>query len=77
MQEAANGLVDYQPGTSYLHTMDPRVKIFALLFLSVVVFIVQSIFVVIVMCAIFSLLWSLAQLSWKSWWGFAKSCSAS
>ena len=66
------GLVDYQPGTSYLHMMDPRVKIFALLFLSVVVFIVQSIFVVVVMCVLFSILWSLAQLSWKSWWGFAK-----
>ena len=60
------GLVDYQPGTSYLHMMDPRVKIFALLFLSVVVFIVQSIFVVVVMCVLFSILWSLAQLSWKS-----------
>jgi energy-coupling factor transporter transmembrane protein EcfT len=48
------GLIDYQPGTSYLHTMDPRVKIVALLFLSVVVFMVKNIFVVVVMCAIFS-----------------------
>ncbi len=66
------GLVDYQPGTSYLHTMDPRVKIIALLYLSVVVFMVKSIFVVIAMLGAFSILWSCAQLSWKSWWSFAK-----
>ena len=66
------GLVDYQPGTSYLHTMDPRVKIIALLYLSIVVFMVKSIFIVIVMLGVFSALWSLAQLSWKAWWGFAK-----
>lgn len=66
------GLVDYQPGTSYLHTMDPRVKIIALLYLSIVVFMVQSIFVVILMLGVFSALWSMAQLSWKAWWGFAK-----
>jgi len=52
--------------------MDPRVKIVALLFLSVVVFMVKNIFVVVVMCAIFSFLWSRAGLSWKAWWGFAK-----
>lgn len=66
------GLVDYQPGTSYLHTMDPRVKIIALLFLSIVVFVVKSIFVVVLMCGVFSALWSSAGLSWKAWWGFAK-----
>jgi energy-coupling factor transport system permease protein len=66
------GLVDYQPGTSYLHMMDPRVKIVALLYLSVVVFMVQSIFIVFVMLGVFSALWSKAQLSWKAWWGFAK-----
>ncbi len=66
------GLVDYQPGTSYLHMMDPRVKIIALLYLSVVVFMVKSIFVVVVMLGVFSALWSMAQLSWKAWWGFAK-----
>ena len=43
------GLVDYQPGTSYLHTMDPRVKIIALLYLSIVVFMVKSIFIVIIL----------------------------
>ncbi len=66
------GLVDYQPESSYLHTMDPRVKIIALLYLSVVVFVVRSIFVVLVMCGVFSVLWSSAKLSWKSWWDFAK-----
>lgn len=66
------GLIEYSSGQSYLHKMDPRVKILAMLFFSIIVFIVKNTYVVLGMFLLFVAFWSVARLPWGGLLKFAK-----
>ena len=66
------GIIDYQRGESYLHKMDPRIKLIALVLLSIVVFILSNIIVVAALTIILVLLWNSARLSWTALLKFGK-----
>ena len=59
------GIIDYRPGDSFMHKMDPRVKILALLCMSIIVFVCENLFVVCAMCITFIIMWNICKLPWN------------
>ncbi|HEY3313962.1 MAG TPA: energy-coupling factor transporter transmembrane component T [Bacillota bacterium] len=59
-------LIQYYPGESLFHRLDPRVKILILLLLTVVIFIVENFFVIAIIFATILALWTSARLPLKA-----------
>lgn len=55
-------LIQYYPGESLFHKLDPRVKILILLLLTIVIFIVENFFVIAAIFATILILWTSARL---------------
>jgi energy-coupling factor transport system permease protein len=65
-------LIDYYPGDSFVHKLDPRTKVFALLVVTISIFIVSNFFVIAAFFTICIALWYIAGLPVKKIKGFLK-----
>ncbi len=59
-------ILDYHYGDSYVHRMDPRVKMILLVLLTIVVFIISNFYVLVTMFALVLLVWKTAKLPMKN-----------
>lgn len=57
-----SALVAYYPGNSYIHRLDPRVKIIFMIIVSTSIFTVQKIYIAAIILAIMFTLWFVARL---------------
>lgn len=58
-------ILDYHYGDSYMHRMDPRVKMILLILLTIVVFMISNVYVLTAMFAMVMLIWKTASLPLK------------
>ncbi len=65
-------LVAYYPGKSFIHNLDPRVKIIFMVIVSTSIFTVQKIYIAAVILGIMFLLWMVARLPWSVLGGLIK-----
>ncbi|MEI7884187.1 MAG: energy-coupling factor transporter transmembrane component T [Clostridia bacterium] len=59
-------LIEYHPGKSFMHKLDPRVKIFMMSILTIVIFMVQNFYVIAALFITFLALWNNAKLPAKN-----------
>jgi len=62
----------YSPGESLFHRLDPRVKLFLLLLVSIVIFSVKNLFVVAVLLVLVMFTWTISKLPIKNLLGMFK-----
>jgi energy-coupling factor transport system permease protein len=67
-----SALIAYYPGKTFFHKLDPRAKIIFMIVLSTAIFMVQQIWVALIVMAIMFGLWFLARLPFKVLWSFIK-----
>lgn len=65
-------ILDYHYGDSYIHRMDPRVKMILLILLTIVVFMISNFYVLLAMFALVMLVWKTANLPLKNIIGYMK-----
>lgn len=58
-------LIDYYPGDSFVHKLDPRIKVIALLVVTVTIFIISNFFVIAAFFAVCIALWHVSGLPVK------------
>ncbi len=71
-----SSLIEYYSGQSLFHRLDPRAKIVFLLLFTTVIFIIQHIYLAIVVLLIVIALWCVARLPLRSMGGYFKMLSA-
>ncbi len=59
-------ILDYHYGDSYVHKMDPRIKMILLVVLTIVVFMISNFYVLLGMFALVMLVWKTARLPLKN-----------
>lgn len=64
--------IEYSSGNSFVHTLDPRVKLIALMLLTIVIFIVKNLLVISIMFVSFLSIWLFAELPFKHIRGYFK-----
>src|SRR5512146_2101575 len=67
-----SSLVAYYPGKSFIHRLDPRVKIIFMVIVRTSIFTVQKIYIAAIILAIMMGLWTLARLPGSVLWGLVK-----
>jgi energy-coupling factor transport system permease protein len=67
-----SSLVAYYPGKSFIHRLDPRVKIIFMVIVSTSIFTVQKIYIAAIILVIMCGLWMLARLPGSVLWGLIK-----
>ncbi len=70
-----SALIEYHPGQSLFHRLDPRAKIVFLLLFTTVIFIIQHIYLAVVVLLIVIALWGVARLPLRSLGGYFKMLS--
>ena len=65
-------LVKYHPGSTFLHRLDPRVKIALLIAFTVVVFSAQDLAVALALLALLGTIWLVAGLPLSTWGGYLR-----
>lgn len=70
-----SSLVAYYPGTSFIHRLDPRVKILFMVIVSTSIFAIQNLALAAVVLILMLLLWFAARLPLSVLWGFLKALS--
>ncbi len=70
-----SALVAYYPGNSFIHRLDPRVKILFMVIVSTSIFMIQNLALAAVVLGLMLLLWFSARLPVSVLWGFLKALS--
>jgi energy-coupling factor transport system permease protein len=67
-----SNLVQYHPGATFLHRLDPRVKIILLIGSTLVVFAIQDLPLAIVLLAVVGAVWWISGLPLSTWGGYLR-----